>query len=159
MAQEDFKVLYEGASPHPPIHPPPPPHSHRKDSRSTWIFLLFSNSAWFLFLRPTELSTFKEFADEITKAAQLLQRQLLSYLKTLIGPMDSAVHPLHNWDQLSTITENRLGVPSRGRGTLNRWKKDCRDEGLPGKVLVPLFSSKIGICSHVTTRFHNLFPF
>ena len=48
-----------------------------------------------------------------------LQRQLflLSYLKTLIGPMDSAVHPLHNWDQLSTVTENRLGAHLFFEGT------------------------------------------
>ena len=50
-AQEDFKVLFKGAPPHPPSH------SHTKDS--TGISLLFSNSAWVL-LRPTELSTFKE---------------------------------------------------------------------------------------------------
>ena len=36
-----------------------PPNSHTKDSHSTGITLLFSNSAWVL-LRPTELSTFKE---------------------------------------------------------------------------------------------------
>ena len=52
-AQEDFKVLFKGAPPHPPSH------SHTKDSHSTGITLLFSNSAWVL-LRPTELSTFKE---------------------------------------------------------------------------------------------------
>ena len=52
-AQEDFKVPFKGAPPH------PPPHSHTKDSHSTGITLLFSNSAWVL-LRPTELSTFKE---------------------------------------------------------------------------------------------------
>ena len=39
------------------IHPPP--HSHKKDSHSTGITLLFSNSAW-VFLCPTELSPFKE---------------------------------------------------------------------------------------------------
>ena len=37
----------------------PTPHLHTKDSHSTGITLLFSNSAWVL-LRPTELSTFKE---------------------------------------------------------------------------------------------------
>ena len=52
-AQEDFKVLFKGAPPHPPSH------SHTKDSHSTGITLLFSNSAWVL-LRPTELSTIKE---------------------------------------------------------------------------------------------------
>ena len=40
-------------------HLHPPPHSHMKDSHSTRITLLFSNSAWVL-LRSTELSTFKE---------------------------------------------------------------------------------------------------
>ena len=44
-AQEDFKVLFKGAPPHPPSH------SHTKDSHSTGITLLFSNSAWVL-LRP-----------------------------------------------------------------------------------------------------------
>ena len=51
-AQEDFKVLFKGAPPH------PLPHTHTKDSHSTGITLFFSNSAWVL-LRPTELSTFK----------------------------------------------------------------------------------------------------
>ena len=37
-AQEDFKVLYESAPPH------PPPHLHTKDNHSTWMTLLFSNS-------------------------------------------------------------------------------------------------------------------
>ena len=53
MAQEDFKVLFKGAPPHPPSH------THTKDSHSTGITLLFSNSTWVI-LRPTELSTFKE---------------------------------------------------------------------------------------------------
>ena len=52
-AQEDFNVLFKSAPPHPPSH------SHTKDSHSTGITLLFSNSAWVL-LRLTELSTFKE---------------------------------------------------------------------------------------------------
>ena len=51
-AQEDFNVPYEGAP------TSPTPHLHTKDSHSTGITLLFSNSAWVL-LRPTELSTFK----------------------------------------------------------------------------------------------------
>ena len=95
-AQEDFKVLFKGAPPHPPSH------SHTKDSHSTGITLLFSNSAWVL-LRPTELSTFKELWDGTSDLSSLsektrksnhlqiiLQRQhfLLSYLKTLsVGPV------------------------------------------------------------------------
>ena len=78
-------------------HLTPPPHSHTKDSHSTGITLLFSNSAWVL-LRPTELSTFKELWDGTSDLSSLsektrksnhlqmkLQRQhfLLSYLKTL----------------------------------------------------------------------------
>ena len=96
-AQEDFKVLFKGAPPHPPSH------SHTKDSHSTGITLLFSNSAWVL-LRPTELSTFKELWDGTSDLSSLsektrksnhlqmkLQRQhfLLSYLKTLsVGPVE-----------------------------------------------------------------------
>ena len=96
MAQKDFKVLFKGAPPHPPSH------SHTKDSHSTGITLLFSNSAWVL-LRPTELSTFKELwggtcdlsslSEKTRKSNHLqmkLQRQhfLLSYLKTLsVGPV------------------------------------------------------------------------
>ena len=86
----------KGAPPHPPSH------LHTKDSHSTGITLLFSNSAWVL-LRPTELSTFKELWDgtsdlssisEKTRKSNhlqmILQRQhfLLSYLKTLsVGPV------------------------------------------------------------------------
>ena len=75
----------------------PTPHLHTKDSHSTGITLLFSNSAWVL-LRPTELSTFKELWDGTSGLSSLsektrksnhlqmkLQREhfLLSYLKTL----------------------------------------------------------------------------
>jgi len=42
-AQEDFKVLYQGAPPHLP--PPPKKNSHTKGSHGTGIYLLFSNSA------------------------------------------------------------------------------------------------------------------
>ena len=96
-AQEDFKVLFKGVRPHPPSH------SHTKDSHSTGITLLFSNSAWVL-LRPKELSTFKELRDGTSDLSSLsektrksnhlqmkLQRQhfLLSYLKTLsVGPVE-----------------------------------------------------------------------
>ena len=77
----------------------PTPHLHTKDSHSTGITLLFSNSAWVL-LRPTELSTFKELWDGTSGLSSLsektrksnhlqmkLQRQhfLLSYLKTLVN--------------------------------------------------------------------------
>ena len=81
----------------------PTPHLHTKDSHSTGITLLFSNSAWVL-LRPTELSTFKELWDGTSGLSSLsektrksnhlqmkLQRQhfLLSYLKTLsVGPVE-----------------------------------------------------------------------
>ena len=100
-AQEDFKVLFKGAPPH------PPPHSHTKDSHSTRITLLFLNSAWVL-LRPIELSTFMELWDGTSGLSSLsektrksnhlqmkLQRQnfLLSYLKTpsvgLVGVSNS----------------------------------------------------------------------
>ena len=80
----------------------PTPHSHTKDSHSTGITLLFSNSARVL-LRPTELSTFKELWDgtsdlsslsEKTRMSNHLQMKLqgqhflLSYLKTLsVGPV------------------------------------------------------------------------
>ena len=80
----------------------PTPHLHTKDSHSTGITLLCSNSAWVL-LRPTELSTFKELWDGTSGLSSLsektrksnhlqmkLQRQhfLLSYLKTLsVGPV------------------------------------------------------------------------
>lgn len=37
-AQEDFKVLYKGAPPHPHLH------SHTKDSNNIGITLLFSNT-------------------------------------------------------------------------------------------------------------------
>ena len=53
-AQEDFKVLYEGAPPH------PPPDLHTKDNHSTRMTLLFLNSVWVLFC-TTELSTFTSF--------------------------------------------------------------------------------------------------
>ena len=97
-AQEDFKVLFEGAPPH------PPPHSHMKDSHSTGITLLFSNSACVL-LRPKEISTFwkellwdgtsglSSLSEKTRKSNHLqmqLQRQhfLLSYLNNLsVGPV------------------------------------------------------------------------
>ena len=90
------------------------PHSHTKDSHSTGITLLFSNSAWVL-LRPVELSTFKELWDGTSGLLSLsektrksnhlemkLQRQnfLLSYLKTLtvgqVGVSNSHDLPLHS---------------------------------------------------------------
>ena len=77
-------------------------HSYTKDSHSTGITLLFSNSGWILLL-PTELSTFKELWDGTSRLSALsektrksnhlqmkLQKQhfLLSYLKTLsVGPV------------------------------------------------------------------------
>ena len=53
-----FTVAQSESASQGPI-PHQPPHSHTKDSHSTGITLLFSNSAWVL-LRPTELSTFNE---------------------------------------------------------------------------------------------------
>ena len=47
----------------------PTPHLHTKDSHSTGITLLFSNSAWVL-LRPTELSTFKEYHPTVPRLQQ-----------------------------------------------------------------------------------------
>ena len=54
-------------------HSPPPPHSHTKDSHSTGITLLFSNSAWVL-LRPIELSTFKELWDGTSGLSSLSEK-------------------------------------------------------------------------------------
>ena len=51
----------------------PPPHSHTKDSHSTGITLLFSNSAWAL-LRPTGLSTFKELWDGTSDLSSLSEK-------------------------------------------------------------------------------------
>ena len=95
-AQRERAQGFEGAPPHPPLH------SHRKDSHSTGITLLFLNSAWVL-LRPTELSTFKELWNGTSNLSSLsektrksnhlqmkFQRQhfLLSYLKTRsVGPV------------------------------------------------------------------------
>ena len=95
--QEDFNVPFKGAPPH------PTPHSCTKDSHSTGITPLFSNSAWVL-LRPTELSTFKELSlsslsEKPRKSDQLqmkFQRQQfrLSYLKTLsVGPVGVSSQP------------------------------------------------------------------
>ena len=58
-AQEDFKALFKGAPPHPP---PPPPFAYERQPQQRDHPTLFSNSAWVL-LRPTELSTLKEFLD------------------------------------------------------------------------------------------------
>jgi len=86
----------------PSLYPPIRSHSYSKDSHSTGITLLFSNSTLVL-LRLTELSTFKDLWDGTSGLLSLsektrksnhlqmkLQRQhfLLSYLKTLrIGPV------------------------------------------------------------------------
>ena len=71
-------------------------HSHSKDSHSTGVTLLFSNSSWVL-LRPTEILTFKELWDrssglsslsEMTRKSNHLEMELrrqyfiLSYLMT-----------------------------------------------------------------------------
>ena len=52
-AQEDFKVPFKGAPPH------PPPIRTRKTATAPGSLYTFSNDAWVL-LRPTELSTFKK---------------------------------------------------------------------------------------------------
>ena len=52
---------------------PPLPNSHTKDSHSTGITLLFSNSGWVL-LRPTELSTFKELSDGTSSLSSLSEK-------------------------------------------------------------------------------------
>jgi len=74
-------------------------HLHTKDSHCTGMTPLFQNSVWVL-LRPTELSTFKEWTSgllslsENTRKSNHLQMKLqrlhfpLSYLKTLsVGPV------------------------------------------------------------------------
>ena len=41
--------------------------------------------------------------------------------------------------------------------TLAEGKNPSTNEGLPGRVLVPLFPSKIALCSHVPTLSQNVF--
>ena len=101
------------------------PHSHTKDSHSTGITLLFSNSAWVL-LRPVELSTFKELWDGTSGLLSLsektrksnhlemkLQRQdyLLSYLKTLsVGQVGVSISRPHYRKSGTTAAFLWLGV-------------------------------------------------
>ena len=97
-----FKAPCEGDPPH-----PPPAGAHTKDSHSTGITLLFSNSAWVL-LHPTALWTFKELWDrtshlsslfEETRKSNHLQMKLqrlhflLSYLKTLSVGLVGVLNP------------------------------------------------------------------
>ena len=84
-AQEDFKVLFKGAPPH------PPPHSHTKDSHTNGIILLFSRGFFYVphnyqHSRNCEdnLSSLSEKTRKSNHLQMKLQRQhfLLSYLKT-----------------------------------------------------------------------------
>ena len=50
-------------------------------------------------------------------------------------------------------------ILDKGYGVKDGASNCCIMEGLPGGVLVPLFPSKIALCSHVPTYFRQLFPF
>ena len=118
---------------------PLPLHWRTKNSQSTGITRLFSNSAWVL-LRPKELSTFKEsllwdgtcglssFSEKTRTSNHLLmklQRQhvLLSYLKTLsVGPVGVS----NSRPPASQPGEQSSELPVRGWNTWNScvWTAD-----------------------------------